>query len=88
MVFNYKIIPVKKEILSSSTKIKGFSTRRKTVTRRFRKDRRRLKLDRRGDVRDGVIVSLSSNSNRRNGVDRRRVAQTFVPPDVDRGVVV
>ncbi|GEM_PF-6340780 len=41
---------------------------------KFKKDRRRRRFDRRRSVREGVIVSLSSISNRRQAGDRRRVS--------------
>ena len=73
MTFDYKIIPLQNEILDSPSEVRGYSQKRKTVTRRFRKDRRRKKRDRRQSIRDGVIVSLSFDGNRRRGVDRRKV---------------
>jgi len=75
MVFDYKILPLKKEALDSPYEIKGFSERRKTVSRKFKRDRRRSKADRRKGVRDGVIVNLSCNKHdRRKGGDRRQTA--------------
>lgn len=76
MVFDYKIIPVKNEILNGPNEIKGFSKRRKTVTRKIRKDRRKSTHDRRDAVRDGVVVSLSFDTNRRKGPDRRQKSNT------------
>jgi len=88
MVFDYKILPVQNEILNSPHEIKGFSRKRKSVTRKFKKDRRRLKLDRRKGVRDGVIVSLSSKSNRRKGWDRRQTSGALVQENAGTGFVV
>ncbi len=88
MVFDYKILPVQNEILNSPHEIKGFSRKRKTVTRKFKKDRRRSSMDRRKGVRDGVIVSLSSKTNRRKGRDRRQASGTFVQEDIRTGFVV
>ncbi|MCG8636105.1 MAG: hypothetical protein MI863_19895 [Desulfobacterales bacterium] len=72
MVFDYKILPVKKEDLDSAQRIQGFSDRRKSVSRKFKRDRRKSTQDRRKSVRDGVIVSLSFKNNRRKGGDRRK----------------
>jgi len=72
MTFDYKIIPVRTEIIDSPNEINGFSERRKTVTRKFKRDRRKQDRDRRSSIRDGIIVSLSFNANRRKGTDRRR----------------
>lgn len=38
----------------------------------FRRQRRKRKSDRRNDVRNGVIVSLSFENDRRKNQDRRR----------------
>ena len=73
MTFEYKIIPVRNEMIDSPRKINGFSSKRKTVSRKMKTERRRKKADRRSSIRDGVIVNLSFKDNRRNGVDRRRV---------------
>ncbi len=72
MTFDYKIIPVHREMIDSPYGIKGFSERRKTVSRRFKKDRRKHKSDRRRSIREGIVVNLSFKSNRRKGTDRRR----------------
>jgi len=74
MTFEYKIIPVRNEAIDPPYKIKDFSERRKTVSRKFKRDRRRHKSDRRSSIRNGVIVSLSFQSNKRNGSDRRKIA--------------
>ncbi len=73
MTFDYKIIPVQNEAIGSPKKVRGFSERRKTVSRKLKRDRRRYKADRRSSVRDGVIVDLSFQNNRRKGNDRRRM---------------
>lgn len=74
MTFDYKIIPVREDPITSSDKINGFSERRKTVSRKLKRERRKLKKDRRSSIRDGVIVNLSfkSKRNRRKGTDRRK----------------
>jgi hypothetical protein len=72
MTFDYKIIHVRTEIIDSPQEINGFSERRKTVSRKFKRDRRKQERDRRSSIRDGIIVSLSFNANRRKGTDRRR----------------
>lgn len=72
MTFDYKIIPVQREAIDSPHEINGFSERRKTVSRKFKRERRKQKKDRRSSIRDGVIVSLSFQSNRRRGIDRRK----------------
>lgn len=74
MVFDYKIIPIQNETIDSLSEIRGFLRRKKTVTRKQKKNRRKSNLDRREDVRDGVIVSLSSKNNRRKTRDRRNVS--------------
>lgn len=74
MVFDYKIIPIQNETIDSLSEIRGFLRRKKTVTRKQKKNRRKSNLDRRADVRDGVIVSLSSKNNRRKTRDRRNVS--------------
>jgi hypothetical protein len=40
--------------------------------RRVLRDRRKNRRDRRGGVREGVIVTLSTKTDRRQGGDRRR----------------
>jgi hypothetical protein len=72
MMFDYKIIPVRTEIIDSPQEINGFSERRKAVSRRFKRDRRKQDKDRRSSIREGIIVSLSFKANRRRGTDRRR----------------
>lgn len=42
---------------------------------KFKRNRRKRRLDRRRTVRDGVIVSLSTDNNRRRRRDRRQVLQ-------------
>lgn len=74
MVFDYKILPFRKEDLDSASEIRGFPERRGTVTRKMKRNRRKTRLDRRKSVREGVIVSLSSQENRRKVRDRRSVS--------------
>lgn len=77
MTFDYKIIPLEKEVLNSPHKIDGFPERRKAFLRRFRRDKRTHRIDRRGSVRDGVIVRLSFKGDRRNGTDRRKLQTRY-----------
>ncbi len=72
MTFDYKIIPVRRQTIDNSYRINGFSKRRQAVSRKQKRDRRKQSRDRRSGIRDGVIVSLSSKSNRRKGNDRRK----------------
>jgi hypothetical protein len=72
VMFDYKIIPVRTEIIDSPQEINGFPERRKTVSRRFKRDRRKQNKDRRSSIREGIIVNLSFKANRRKGTDRRR----------------
>ena len=64
MISNYKRISAGNKVSNFSNKI---TDRKKLKTGNKRKHTR----DRRSSVRDGVIVSLSFQSNRRNGSDRR-----------------
>lgn len=66
MISDYKIISV-------LNKAADFPKRTKAVTRKFGNDRRRQKKDRRSSIRDGVIVNLSFESNKRKGTDRRKL---------------
>lgn len=74
MVFDYKILPFTKEDLDSVSEVRGFPERRKILTRKLKRNRRRTRLDRRKSVREGVIVSLSFQENRRKIRDRRSVS--------------
>lgn len=74
MVFDYKIVPVRNEAVDSASEIHGFLRHRKTVTRKQKKNRRKSIHDRRESIRDGVIVSLSFQNNRRKNRDRRNVS--------------
>ncbi|MCP3943520.1 MAG: hypothetical protein GY710_18855 [Desulfobacteraceae bacterium] len=74
MVFDYKILPIRRETIGSPYRIRGFSRRRQVVTRKLKRDRRKLTYDRRKSVRDGVIVSLSFTRDRRKIRDRRKVS--------------
>lgn len=65
MIYNSKILPVQKKATDSLKKV--------PLKRRFKSDKRKQKRDRRSSVRDGVIVNLSYEFNRRRGFDRRRV---------------
>ena len=65
MMFNPKILSAQSKATNSANRI--------TPGRKFKNDKRRRTSDRRSSVRDGVIVNLSSESNRRNGFDRRKL---------------
>ncbi len=69
MIFNSKILPVQNKITNSSNRV--------TADRRSKSNKRKRKSDRRSSVRDGVIVNLSSESNRRRGVDRRKAQSLY-----------
>ena len=88
MVFDYKILPFRKEDIDSVSSINGFTERRKTVTRKLKRDRRKSRQDRRKSVRDGVIVTLSFRDNRRKLRDRRNVAGSRRKPGSNKGFVV
>lgn len=77
MTFDYKIIPARNTEIDSVNEINDFRRRKSAVSRKLKRDRRKYKKDRRSSVRDGVIVSLSFKSNRRNGSDRRRQISRF-----------
>lgn len=64
MIFNPKIV---------STQNKVTDSKRITAGQKLKSDRRKRKRDRRSSVRDGVIVNLSSDHNRRKGFDRRKL---------------
>ena len=67
MIFNPKIAAAQNKIANSARKI--------TAGRKSKNDKRKRKSDRRSSVRDGVIVNLSFESNRRVGLDRRKLQQ-------------
>ncbi len=74
MTFDYKTMPVVfKEIEALKEVAKFLRTKKQFVSRFFEKDRRKNKKDRREGVRQGIIVTLSTDVNRRMGTDRRRV---------------
>jgi len=64
MMSNYKRISAGNKVINYSNKIAGRKKLKKS-------NKRQQTRDRRSSVRDGVIVSLSFQSNRRNGSDRR-----------------
>ncbi len=64
-MFNPKIVSAQNKATNTANRI--------TPGRKFKNDKRKRTRDRRSSVRDGVIVNLSSESNRRRGFDRRRV---------------
>ena len=64
MISDYKI-------LSAGNKVSIFSNKIKDRGKLKKSNKRKHTRDRRSSVRDGVIVSLSFQSNRRNGSDRR-----------------
>jgi len=74
MTFDYKTMPViYKEIEALKEVEKFLRTKKQFVSRFFENDRRKNKRDRREGVRQGIIVTLSTDVNRRMGIDRRRV---------------
>ena len=73
MTFHYRTIPYRETSIGSVDRVKHMpDDSQTTITRRFKKDRRKNKRDRRDSVREGVIVELSSENNRRKIKDRRR----------------
>ncbi len=64
MMLNPKIVSAQNKVANSSKKITG---------QKLKSDKRKCKRDRRSSVRDGVIVTLSFEHNRRNGIDRRKL---------------
>lgn len=64
MIFNPKIVSTQNKVTSSSKRITG---------QKLKNDKRKRKRDRRSSVRDGVIVNLSFEDNRRKGFDRRKL---------------
>ncbi len=72
MTFDYKTLPVINKNIDALTEVEKFlRSQKQLVTRFMRKDRRNKKYDRREGVRQGVIVILSTETNRRSGIDRR-----------------
>ncbi len=69
MFFNPKILPTQNKIANAAKKT--------TVGQKAKHDKRKRRTDRRSSVRDGVIVNLSSASNRRNGTDRRKLQTRY-----------
>ena len=65
MIFNPKIVSTQNKVPNSSKRI--------TTGQKLKSDKRKRKRDRRSSVRDGVIVNLSSDHNRRKGFDRRKL---------------
>ena len=73
MTFHYRTIPYRETSIGSVDRVKHMpGDSQKTITRKFKKDRRKNKSDRRQSVREGVIVELSSETNRRKAKDRRK----------------
>ncbi len=73
MTFQYRTIPYRETTIGSVDRVKHMpGDTQKTITRKFKKDRRKKKQDRRLSVREGVIVELSSENNRRKRKDRRK----------------
>ncbi len=73
MTFQYRTIPYRETTIGSVDRVKHMpGGTQKTITRKFKKDRRKNKRDRRQSVREGVIVELSGNSDRRKKKDRRK----------------
>jgi len=73
MTFQYRTIPYRETAIGSIDRVKHMpGDSQKTISRKFKKDRRKNKQDRRESVREGVIVELSSESNKRKSRDRRK----------------
>ena len=73
MTFQYKTIPYRETSIGSVDRVKHMpGDTQKTITRKFKKDKRKNKNDRRLSVRQGVIVELSGEINRRKRKDRRK----------------
>ena len=73
MTFQYKTIPYRETSIGTIDRVKHMpGDTQKTITRKFKKDRRKKKQDRRLSVREGVIVELSGEDNRRKRKDRRK----------------
>ncbi|MDY0220808.1 MAG: hypothetical protein RBR67_06705 [Desulfobacterium sp.] len=69
------ILPVLKKNVEPTAPVKKttLDLTKKTILQKFIQKRRKRKRDRRQEVRDGVIVSLSFENDRRKNRDRRRV---------------
>ncbi len=73
MTFQYRTIPYRETTIGSVDRVKHMpGDTQKTITRKFKKDRRKNKHDRRLSVREGVIVELSGENNKRKRKDRRK----------------
>ena len=57
---------------------------RRALNIKSRQERRKRKKDRRKDNRDGVIVSLSTDNDRREKNDRRKVKNEFMVSQVNK----
>ncbi len=69
------ILPVLKKNVEPTVPVNSITLNqsRKSSPLKFRQNRRRRRADRRQEVRNGVIVSLSFENDRRKKRDRRRV---------------
>lgn len=69
------ILPVLKKNVQplESAKETKLDLNKKNVLQKFIQKRRKRKRDRRQEVRNGVIVSISFDNDRRKNRDRRRV---------------
>jgi len=65
MMFNPKIVSAQNKVTNPAKK--------SPAGRKSKNDKRKCRSDRRSSVRDGVIVNLSSDSNKRRGFDRRKL---------------
>ncbi len=73
MTFQYRTIPYRETTIGSVDRVKHMpGDTQKTITRKFKRDRRKNKQDRRLSVREGVIVELSGENNKRKRKDRRK----------------
>jgi len=63
---------------------RALNMERRALNIKSRQERRKRKKDRRKDIRDGVIVSLSSDNDRRKKNDRRNVKTAFMLRQIGR----
>jgi len=71
MVAENKIMPAARKIMGITDRRSFFGGGYRSNVPNRKKDRRKAPYDRRKGVRDGVIVTLSFNKDRRKSPDRR-----------------
>jgi hypothetical protein len=69
------IVSISSEGVEPVASVTGLPTRKgeENRLRKLRRDRRKNRRDRRKEVRDGVLVTLSSTNDRRKSRERRKV---------------